>query len=64
MLMATIALVILGIWGTTAAFQPVYDLSQGLAENVIGVVDAFALLMAPAAVIVALRTVIAVARPG
>jgi hypothetical protein len=29
-LMATMALVLLGIWGTTAVFQPVYGLSQGL----------------------------------
>jgi len=63
-LIATLALIILGIWGTTDAYKPVYDLSQGLAENVIGVVDSFALLMAPAVVFIALRAVIAVARPG
>jgi hypothetical protein len=63
-LTATVALLVLGIWGDTSAFQPVKDLSQGLAENVIGVVDAFAMLMAPAAVIIALRAVIGAARPG
>jgi len=63
-LMATTALVILAIWGTTSAFNPVMDLSETLGENVFGVVDAFALLMAPAAVIVALKAVIGVARPG
>jgi hypothetical protein len=63
-LIATLALIILGVWGTTDAYKPVYDLSQGLAENVIGVVDSFALLMAPAVVFIALRAVIAVARPG
>ena len=63
-LTATVALLILAIWGTTAAFNPVVDLSQTLGENVFGVVDAFALLMAPAAVIIALRAVIAAARPG
>ncbi len=49
-LMATMALVLLGIWGTTAVFQPVCGLSQGLGENVIGMIDVFALLMATAAV--------------
>ena len=63
-LMATMALVILAIWGTTEAFKPVIDLNETLGENVFGVVDAFALLMAPAAVIVALKAVIGVARPG
>lgn len=63
-LVATVALVVLAIWSTTSAFQPVYDVSQGLAENVIGIVDAFALLMAPAAVIIAVRAVVAAARPG
>lgn len=63
-LTATVALLILAIWGTTDAFKPVVDLSQTLGENVFGVVDAFALLMAPAAVIIALRAVIAAARPG
>ena len=63
-LVATVALVVLAIWGTTSAFQPVYDVSQGLAENLIGIVDAFALLMAPAAVIIAIRAVVGAARPG
>jgi len=63
-LTSTVALVVLAIWGTTSAFQPVYDVSQGLAENVVGIVDCFALLMAPAAVIIAIRAVIIAARPG
>ncbi|OGN92804.1 MAG: hypothetical protein A2Z75_07030 [Chloroflexi bacterium RBG_13_50_10] len=63
-LAAAVALVVLGIWGTTSAFQPVLNLSQGLGENVIGVVDCFALLMAPAAVIIAIKAVIATAKPG
>ena len=63
-LVATIALIVLGIWGTTSAAAPLFDLSQGLAENTIGIVDAFALLMAPAAIIVSLRAVIGVASPG
>ncbi len=63
-LLATTALVILSVWGVSLAFWgPVSHLSQGLAENVVGLVGAFALLMAPAAIIVALKTVIAVARP-
>jgi len=63
-LMATVGLLILAIWANTSAFQPVLDLSQGLGENLIGVLDAFALLMAPAAIIIAVKAVIATARPG
>ena len=63
-LTASVALVILGIWGFTPAFQPVMDLSKGLGENLIGVVCAFGLLMAPALVIVALKAVISAAKPG
>jgi hypothetical protein len=63
-LAASVALIILAIWGNTSAFQPVLNLSQGLGENVIGIVDAFAILMAPAAIIVALRAVVATAKPG
>jgi hypothetical protein len=63
-LTASVALVILGIWGFTPAFQPVMDLSKGLGENLIGVVCAFALLMAPALIIIALKAVISAAKPG
>jgi hypothetical protein len=63
-LTAAVALIILGIWGFTPAFQPVLDLSQVLGENVIGVVCAFALLMAPAAIIIAIKAVISAAKPG
>jgi len=63
-LMATVGLLILAIWANTSAFQPVLHLSQGLGENLIGVLDAFALLMAPAAIIIAVKAVIATARPG
>ena len=63
-LSAAVALIILGIWGFTPAFQPVLDLSQVLGENVIGVVCAFALLMAPAAIIIAIKAVISAAKPG
>src|SRR4030042_3169483 len=58
-LSAAVALIILGIWGFTSAFTPVLDLSEALGENVIGVVCAFALLMAPAAIIIAIKAVIA-----
>ena len=61
---AAVALVILGIWGFTPAFAPVMDLSTALGENLIGVVCAFALLMAPAAIIIALKAVISAAQPG
>ena len=63
-LTASVALVILGIWGFTPAFQPVMDLSTALGENLIGVVCAFSLLMAPALVIIALKAVISAAKPG
>jgi hypothetical protein len=63
-LSAVVALLILAIWGNTAAYQPVLNLSQGLGENVAGIVDAFALLMAPAAIIIAIKAVIAAASPG
>ena len=63
-LAGAVALVVLGIWGTSYAFLPVYNLSQGLGENVMGIVDSFAILMAPAAVIVAVKAVLATAKPG
>ena len=63
-LAATMALVVLAIWGTTSAFGPVLHLSESLGENVIGLLDAFALLMAPAAIIIAVKAVIATGKPG
>ena len=63
-LAAAVALLILAIWGFSAAFAPVLRVSQGLGENVIGVVACFGLLMAPAAIIIALKAVIATAKPG
>ena len=64
-LMATAVLIILAIWVYTPVFSwSVANLSQGLAENVAGIVSAFALLMAPAAIIVSIKQVIAVAKPG
>lgn len=64
-LAAAVALIILGIWGTSAITQEMLrPVSQALWENVVGVVCAFALLMAPAAIIVAVKAVIATAKPG
>jgi len=63
-LAATVALVVLAIWGHSDAFKPVLHVSQGLGENVIGVVDCFGLLMAPALIIIAIKAVIATAKPG
>jgi len=63
-LSAAVALIILGIWGFTGAYAPVYDISEVLADNVLGVVCCFALLMAPAAIIVAVKAVISTAKPG
>lgn len=61
---AAVALIILGIWGFTEAYAPVYDVSKTLADNVLGVVCAFGLLMAPAAIIIAVKAVISAAKPG
>ncbi len=63
-LAAAVALIILGIWGFTPAAAPIADVSETLAENLQGVVCSFALLMAPAAIIVAVKAVIATAKPG
>jgi hypothetical protein len=63
-LAAAVALIILGIWGDTSSFAPVLHLSQGLGENIQGVVGAFALLMAPVAFIVAIKAVLAAGKPG
>jgi hypothetical protein len=63
-LAAVVALIVISIWSVTAAFLPVRHLSQGLYENVIGLLDAFALLMAPAAIIIAIKAVIATGKPG
>jgi len=63
-LLSAMALILLGIWGFTDAYEPVEELSKGLADNVLGVVCAFALLMAPAAIIICIKAVIATARPG
>jgi NADH/NAD ratio-sensing transcriptional regulator Rex len=63
-LAAAVALIILGIWGFTPAAAPIADISVKLAENLQGVVCAFALLMAPAAIIVAIKAVISTAKPG
>jgi hypothetical protein len=60
-LSAAVALVVLGIWGLSPAFYPVAKLSKGLSDNVIGIVDAFAILMAPAAIICAIKAVISTA---
>ena len=63
-LAATTALIILALWGHSGAFNPVMNLNQTLGENLVGMVDAFALLMAPAAIIIAVRAVIKAARHG
>lgn len=63
-LAAAVALIILGIWGFTPAAAPIARISQAFWDNLQGVVCSFALLMAPAALIVALKAVIATAKPG
>ncbi len=61
---AAVALIVLGIWGLAGGLTPVYDISVPLAENVLGIVYCFGLLMAPAAIIVAIKAVISAASPG
>jgi hypothetical protein len=61
---AAVALIVLGIWGLVGGLEPVADASEVLAENVLGIVYCFGLLMAPAAIIVAIKAVIATAKPG
>lgn len=64
-LTAAVALIILGIWGASeVTYTMLSPVSQCLWENVVGVVSAFALLMAPAAIIVAVKAVISTAKPG
>jgi hypothetical protein len=63
-LSAAVALIILGIWGLAGGLGPVHDVSVPLAENVLGIVYCFGLLMAPAAIIVAIKAVISAASPG
>jgi len=63
-LTAAVALLVLAVWGWSAAFAPVQHLSQALYENVAGIVTCLALLVAPAAVIIVLKIVIATAKPG
>ena len=63
-LTATVALIIVAIAAFVGALYPIQRLSQGLFENVVGIVDCFALLMAPAAIIVAIKAVVSTASPG
>jgi fucose 4-O-acetylase-like acetyltransferase len=63
-LAAAVALIVVAIGAFVGALAPVQHLSQGLYENVVGIVDCFAILMVPAAIIVAIKAVIATAQPG
>jgi hypothetical protein len=61
---AAVALIVLGIWGMNGGLQPVADVSEDFAKEVLGIVYCFGLLMAPAAIIVAIKAVISTAKPG
>jgi hypothetical protein len=61
-LAATVALIIVGLWGVNATSYPVQDFSQAIWENTVGIVCSFAILMLPAAVIIAIKAVIATAQ--
>ena len=63
-LAAAVALIVLGIWGLNGGLDPVANVSEDLAKEVLGIVYCFGLLMAPAAIIVAVKAVIATAKPG
>lgn len=63
-LVATITLIVLGIWGESGASTPIAHLSQAIWENMVGIVDCFAILMVPAAIIISLRAIIATADRG
>jgi hypothetical protein len=60
-LATAVAFIILSLWGNSSSFWPVLHLSKALAENVYGIFVCFAILMAPAAIIVAIKAVIATA---
>ena len=64
-LAAAVALIILSVWGLTGGLVPVFQhASETLANEVQGIVYCFGLLMAPAAIIVAIKAVISTAKPG
>jgi hypothetical protein len=63
-LTAAVALIVISIWGLAGGFGPVADVNQSLANETQGIVYCFGLLMAPAAIIVAIKAVISTAKPG
>ena len=64
-LAAAVALIILSVWGLAGGLQPVFQhVNETLANETQGIVYCFGLLMAPAAIIVAIKAVIATAKPG
>jgi hypothetical protein len=63
-LTAAVALIVISIWGLAGGFGPVADVNQSLANETQGIVYCFGLLMAPAAIIVAVKAVISTAKPG
>ncbi len=63
-LTAAVALIVISVWGLAGGFLPVADVNETLANETQGIVYCFGLLMAPAAIIVAIKAVIATAKPG
>ena len=63
-LTAAVALIVISIWGLAGGFLPVADVNETLANETQGIVYCFGLLMAPAAIIVAIKAVISTAKPG
>lgn len=63
-LTAAVALIVISIWGLAGGFVPVAKVNETLANETQGIVYCFGLLMAPAAIIVAIKAVIATAKPG
>jgi len=61
-LIATVALVIVSIWGASLyASYPIYHLNAAIWENTVGIVSSLAILMVPAAVIISIKAVLATA---
>jgi len=59
---ATVTLVLLSLWFDSSwASWPIQHLSEAMWENMFGIIDCFAILMVPAAVIISLRAIAATA---
>ncbi|MFC1923928.1 hypothetical protein ACFLXA_00975 [Chloroflexota bacterium] len=60
-LMSTVALVVMALWGDSSASTPIAHLSRAVWENMVGIIACLAILMVPAAVIISVRAIISTA---